>query len=232
MSTKLASIGGLAMTSRPLPSDAGIAIGPILFIIAVLGILASAIAAGSGSFTTNTTGESNRTKAAALIEVGQNLKVGFERLTGSGVVRFDTAASTVNIDPDDTTAPEDLFSPMGGGILAPAISLANDPSTDVWYYPLVNIPKIGTGNTGANGGNQLAVLEVEAGVCDDVNLKIAGLPATPPAEDLGNFSVATLIPAANSADWPAELQGKPTGCVDNNNATTAGYYFYQVIGVR
>src|SRR5580658_2534770 len=60
--------------------DAGIAIGPILFIIAILGILAAAIAAGSGSFTSGTTAESSKTKAAALIQIGENLKIGMDRL--------------------------------------------------------------------------------------------------------------------------------------------------------
>ena len=43
---------------RRLSPNAGIAIGPILFIIAILAILAAAIAAGSGSFTAGTTSES------------------------------------------------------------------------------------------------------------------------------------------------------------------------------
>jgi len=37
---------------RRLASDSGIAIGPILFVIALLGILAAVISAGSGSFST------------------------------------------------------------------------------------------------------------------------------------------------------------------------------------
>ena len=61
-------------------ADAGIAIGPILFIIAILGILAAAIAAGSGSFTSGTQNEGNSTKASALIQIGENLKVGMDRI--------------------------------------------------------------------------------------------------------------------------------------------------------
>src|ERR1700728_5210589 len=62
-------IGMRRLEARRLASDAGIAIGPILFIIALLGILAAAIAAGSGSFTSSTTNESDETKAAALINI-------------------------------------------------------------------------------------------------------------------------------------------------------------------
>src|SRR6185312_2545386 len=39
---------------RRFPANAGIAIGPILFIIALLGILAAVIAAGTGDFGTAT----------------------------------------------------------------------------------------------------------------------------------------------------------------------------------
>jgi hypothetical protein len=50
---------------RRLHSEAGIALGPILFIIAVLAIIAGAIAAGAGGFTANTNTES----ANAMAEV-------------------------------------------------------------------------------------------------------------------------------------------------------------------
>ena len=86
---------------RRLAPKAGIAIGPILFIIAVLGLLASVIVAGSGGFTAGTTGESNRSKAAALIDIGQILKIGFERILGNGI-EFDN----VIIDPTLTTRPD------------------------------------------------------------------------------------------------------------------------------
>lgn len=107
---------------RHFRRDDGIAIGPILFIIAVLGILASAIAAGSGSFTSSTTGESHRAKAAALIDIGQTLKIGFDRLMGNG-----TAFSDVVIDPEKTSDFEDLFSPIGGGVSAPSVTMAQNP---------------------------------------------------------------------------------------------------------
>ena len=71
------------MTKR-MGATAGIAIGPILFIIAILAILAAAIAAGSGSFTSGTTSESAKTKASALIQIGENLKVGMDRLIMEG----------------------------------------------------------------------------------------------------------------------------------------------------
>lgn len=207
-------------------ADAGIAIGPILFVIAVLGILAAAIAAGSGSFTAGSTAENNRTKAAAMIEIGQNLKIGWERITGSAEVDFDL----VNINVNNTSAENDLFSPLGGGITAPSVTLANQPSVDRWHYPLGNFVGLGTGNN----PNQWAILKVSQGVCTEVNSKANGMSATPTAKDVGNIEVddATVADSYIVDNWPAELNGKPLGCVNNTNDTSEGHYFYQIIGIR
>ena len=206
-----------------LPQNAGIAIGPILFIIAVLGILASAIAAGSGSFTTGTTGESNRAKATALIDIGQNLKIGHDRIQGNG----ETTVASVVIDPAQTTAATHLFSPIGGGITAPSTTMALAPLTDEWAYPLIVIPGIGT-----SAGQRVALLPVSVGVCDEINLKTIALAAgTAHAEaaDIGDFTAASIDAAAT---WPASFTGKMVGCVENENAASAGFYFYQVIGIQ
>jgi hypothetical protein len=58
------------MTPRTLNSQHGIALGPILFIIAILAILAAAIAAGVGSFTANTSAESDKAMAEVIINSG------------------------------------------------------------------------------------------------------------------------------------------------------------------
>lgn len=214
------------MQSRPLASDAGIAIGPILFIIAVLGILAAAIAAGSGSFTTSTSSEGNRAKAAALIDIGQTLKIGFDRIIGNG-----TAFTSVIIDPDETTNDYDLFSPTGGGVGAPARTLAEAPGTDEWHYPYTAIPKL----CSMSHPCRLAVIKVSPDVCDVINQRTANLAAGYASGfnvDQGDFA-STSTSAHNASNWPAELQGKPIGCVYNSNTNTlsAGTFFYQVLGL-
>ena len=55
------------MTPRTLNNQQGIALGPILFIIAILAILAGAIAAGSSSFTANTNAESAKAMAGVIV---------------------------------------------------------------------------------------------------------------------------------------------------------------------
>src|ERR1700722_17739062 len=93
-------------------NDAGIAIGPILFIIAILAILAAAIAAGSGSFSAPTSSESAKTKASAMIQVGDTLKIGMDRMTMENSIGW----GGWNINTNDTSNTNDLFSPTGGGI--------------------------------------------------------------------------------------------------------------------
>jgi len=215
-----------------LAADVGIAIGPILFIIAVLGILAAAIAAGSGSFTSSTTNESNRTKAAAMIEIGQNLKVGFDRILGDG----SSTVTDIVINAANTSGSTDLFSPIGGGIAAPSVTMAAAPASDVWRYPLVAIPNMGTAS-----GCKLAMLRVTAGTCDEINSKTNAITITSTpgatagaAVDFGDITVATLLDATGAGDWPATMAGKPSGCVNISNAAVApaGYYFYQVLGIQ
>ncbi len=214
-----------------LGADAGIAIGPILFIIAVLGILAAAIAAGSGSFTTGTSSESNRAKASALIDIGQNLKIGFDRIVGNGI-----AFGSVVINPANTDDENDLFSPTGGGIGAPSVTMAATPTSDEWHYPLIAIPRIGT-----TSGSRVAVLRVgepgSAGVCDEINSKANALTAGDTHDDPIDAGIdlgsAALISVA-ATEWLDELEGHPTGCVETTNSTTipAGFYFYQVLGIQ
>jgi len=214
--------------------DAGIAIGPILFIIAVLGILATAIAAGSGSFTTSTTGESSRTKASAMIDIGQNLKVGVDRVMARGAGGEGTSLLNVIIDEDHTDGDSDLFSPTGGGIAPPSVALARDPANNVWHYPLAQIPGIGTSH-----GSRLAVLEVSEAVCDEINTKLYGFAEGKAAgdhADLGAWEGAISYVtggkiALTYTNWPvADFKGKATGCLENDNGTPA-FYFYQVIGI-
>lgn len=48
----------------------GIAIGPILFVIAILAVLVGAISSGSGGFGSDTSVERARANAAAIVAIG------------------------------------------------------------------------------------------------------------------------------------------------------------------
>ena len=214
--------------TRKLPHNAGIAIGPILFIIAILAILAAAIAAGSGSFTASTSTEGDITKASALIQIGENLKVGMDRIIMGGQVDI----TNVVINAGNTSNTVDLFSPAGGGISAPSDSLANTPGTDHWHY--MTGPILGFGTT---ANETLAVLRVTLGVCQQLNAKANGSAAnaTPAAADVGAWTAdGTLTSTQGTTNWPAGLSGKPVGCINNTNGSPGSptYYFYQVLFVQ
>ncbi len=173
-------------------AEAGIAIGPILFIIAILAILAAAIAAGSGNFTAGTTNESNRTKSAALIQIGENLKTGMDRL----VMENEVAFSAVDTNVANTSGNNELFSPTGGGITPPSYSLANNPSNDGTaahgeQYLVFPARRNSWASGYTTASELIAVLAVSQGVCDEVNSKANSMP-TPAGADLGyDFSTAT-----------------------------------------
>ena len=216
--------------SNRLNANAGIAIGPILFIIAILAILAAAIAAGSGSFTTGTTTESNRTKSSALVQIGENIKVGMDRITLEGGI--DPVLVDTNVS--NTSLNNQLFSPVGGGIAPPSTSMSNIPGTDIWYFVDAPIKGIGTGAS----NDIFAVLRVAPGVCAEVNNRAVANNNVPAVADLGNFAAGTITGGTSTptyTNWPSsgpDLVGVPVGCVANNNAGSVGDYFYEVLAVQ
>ncbi len=225
------------MTRLRLDTSAGIALGPILFIIAILAILAAAIAAGGGSFNGAAGGEGNKTKASAIIQIGENLHIGMDRLTMENGIAYNGWTTS----PINTSATNDLFSATGGGVLAPSTTMAGNPTGDAWYYPQVGIPNIGTYSSNTSNTVQIAVLNVSQGVYAEINYRANGTSNAPVAKALGNFATTasqaqgTLAANANT-NWPAtadgiNLAGKPVGCVNNSNTGTgaAGYFFYQVL---
>jgi hypothetical protein len=205
-------------------ADAGIAIGPILFIIAILGILAAAIAAGSGSFTAGTSTESNNTKAAALIQIAENLHVGMDRITMEGNIPI----ANVVINVSETNDSLDLFSPSGGGIAPPSTTLANTPGTDVWHFPTAILPGIGTAT-----GSIVAMLNVPSGVCDAVNAKAIGgnQGANYDSAAIGDPTSSNLGDLTGNGKWPTGFAGNMIGCIANSS-NTGGYWFYQVIAIQ
>lgn len=198
-------------------TQAGIAIGPILFVVAILAILATAIAAGSSTFATSSGQETNRVNAASMIQIGQNLKMGVDRITALG-----TAIANVDINASNTTGNSAIFSPTGGGLVPPSTSLSNSGS-DAWIYTWADAANIGS--SGTTGRERVALLKVTQGVCDQINSQ-TGNGSTPSAADYGNFSNTVNLTA-----WPTGLEGKMVGCF-NSNGGTAGYYFYQILAVQ
>ena len=231
-------------TKNSYPLNAGIALGPILFIIAILAVLAAAIAAGSGSFNASTGSEGNKAKASALIQIGSNLKVGMDRLTMENQVAY----NGWTINSSNTSNTVDLYSPSGGGISAPSIGMAGNPGTpggnngDVWYYPQTAIPQIGSYSGNSQNTSQIAVLNVSAGVCAEINSRANGQNIAPNPLNVGNFATAASsgnIASVTSLNWPSinnatslNLYGRAVGCINNNATGSIGYFFYQVLYIQ
>jgi FlaG/FlaF family flagellin (archaellin) len=62
----------------------GIVIGPILFIIAIIGVLAAAIAAGTGGFSGSSSTASAKVMASAIVDSGQQIKTAVDFVLANG----------------------------------------------------------------------------------------------------------------------------------------------------
>jgi hypothetical protein len=97
-------------------SQSGIAIGPILFIIAVIAILAAAIAASDGSFTAGTSTESSTSSAQALIQYADQLKAAVQFVT----MQNNCADIQLKFQGNNSNAPSDhscdIFNVNGGNM--------------------------------------------------------------------------------------------------------------------
>jgi hypothetical protein len=203
------------MPLRHFNNRSGIAIGPILFVVAILAILATAIAAGSSTFATSSSQETNRVNASSMIQLGQNLKMGVDRMVALG-----TAIANVDINDANTTGNVAIFSPTGGGLVPPSKALSNSGS-DAWIYTWGAVTNMGTSSL-----ERIAVLKVTSGVCSSTNTLLSNTAAA--AADLGAISNTV-----NFTAWPATHAAKMVGCVDNStNTTVPGYFFYQVLSVQ
>lgn len=115
-------------------AEAGIAIGPILFIIAVLAVLAAAIAASSNNFTGSTNATSNKVIASTIIQQLSDLDTAVQKIEANGYshnqISFYTPLSDLNRGADGTdfssiyqnpactTDACKVFMPNGGGTVA------------------------------------------------------------------------------------------------------------------
>ena len=214
-------------------SGAGVAIGPILFILAVLALLAAAIATSIEEPASASMVEGNRTKALALMRIGENLKFGMDRIVlGNGL-----SPTAVDTNVSDTASSNQLFSPTGGGIAPPSTSMANNPLVDKWYCPQGPIAGFGVGGASKT---VLAVLPISLDVCAEINNKSVGAAVVPVGAALGDFAASPGVVSAPFAQWPTtpKLVSVSMGCVNNTSVTvsasgpTSPYFFYQVLAIQ
>ena len=137
------------MELRTLNNQDGIALAPILFIIAILAILAAVIAAGTGGFTANTNTENAKAMAEVVVQSCQAYQDAINLVLGNGcnetMVDYSPPAyptgSTSAWQHGDYTGGNGtnragngqcaLYDPRGGGLIfkpLPAAALVSNPT--------------------------------------------------------------------------------------------------------
>ena len=191
------------MELRTLNNQHGIALGPILFIIAILAIIAAAIAAGGGSFTASTNTDSAKVLAQAIVDYADQVKTGVNVVNANGCGDLSTSTNQINFtninlntnDYLNLYSPSDgscnVFSQAGGGImphLVPQAALdgAHLGYTDYGNYAIYkNVALLNTGqpdngsNNGAGIDLVLAVPYLSTAVCQQIDAILSGTTTIP-----------------------------------------------------
>lgn len=240
---------------KSLRHQSGIAIAPILFIVALLAVLATAIAAGSGTFSSGSEQESARTLASTIITIGQQYQAAVQRLMAMGCgkdqISFDAPGLPSSIA--NPRAPADghcsIYGPQGGGLVMNRLPDAaiNDPTDDysqgylalvaAWKgYPyVIGVAKI-TGFGTAQSEIILLIHGLKSGVCSAINsvLKRNSTSArvyTP--EKLGPYQMRDH----NQVWCDTHNYGASFGCNEypsglGGNDEGHMYYFYAILLVQ
>ena len=222
---------------------AGIAIGPILFVVAILAVLVAALAA-SGGFNGSTQTERDRVKASTVIEQGANFKAGFERLYGGALDVNEIILSTTYTDPNRDKA---LFSHAGGGLVQQSPAEGTVPTSGVTNWRFVAGANLSGIGIAAENDFTVVIGIKTANICKALNEIIFGKGAAA-ATTLPDASGATIV--LNNADGCADttVDTATSGCAVSANrfdisATAAvngysqacvddgagNYYYYQLL---
>lgn len=208
---------------------AGIAIGPILFVVAILAVLVGAIAAGSGGFGSSTADEAARVRASTIIQQAVTIKGAFDRIIVNGSTPAQVIVSESPATPNSLVA---LYGTAGGGI-----TVQNPPRDAVvagatWRFVI----DAGLSNIGAAGNNDvITLLQVSLPTCNALNDLIFGRGqyAAPPAITAPDVVAAVVaagdnpIPTSNNftGTMPAAASGRTSACL----AEGANYWYYQLL---
>jgi hypothetical protein len=238
----------------------GIAIGPILYIVAILAVLVSAIAAGSGAFNGDTSAVKAKAQASAILGYVNELQIGVDRVLSRCP---DTEISLANsVDSgyvENPLAPADkschVFDVNGGGVLfkePPAdVDLTGVPQELRHYFINANVRVYGSGNmpsdTGGNSGRDLII--ILPGIKRELCLKINDMVDV--SMESGDAPNGGGIQAMKESDYWSSLssgwtvvcgsgsnQGKPHCCIKVSNNTPdpqipiGSYVFFHVLHVR
>lgn len=224
----------LAITSsarQRLTKNDGIAIGPILFVIAIIAVLATAIAAGTGSFSSDTQREADSTQADVLLGWINTVQIAVGRAVALGtpwtslsfgspaLVRIGGVTGSPYVDnPNCTTPTCKIFGANGGAVvyrvfteagIDDATALANGfnaTSNKMGWTATYLVNAAGIGSNGAVPSLVMLVYGLRLGVCDVINARI------------GNPYVAangTRVPFADTSQGTCSNCDTSTQCMTN-----------------
>ena len=222
----------------------GIVIGPILFVVAILAVLAAAIAAGSGVFSGDTSAVKAKAQAAAILEYANEVKMAVDRVRGHGCSDTEVSFETSITGYPNPNAPSDkschVFDVNGGGIIL------KKPQPD-WLDPVQNGPDSGIftffgGNSVKGFGgplNQVYTMELifrfhnlKDDICRKLN-ELVGIDGIP--DNVASYSPGGYFTGAYGAAGQigaAGLEGHMAGCFHSSTAGLNHNVFYQVLIVR
>jgi len=225
--------------------QSGIAIGPILFVVAILAVLASAIAAGSGAFNSDTSAVSAKAQASAILEYANEVKMAVDRVLGHGCT--DTQISFENPlygNYTNPNAPGDkschVFDPNGGGIILKKPHLDwLDPAQHGSFHGYFNFSG-GNSVIGFGGPlNQAYTTELififhnlKDDICRKVNelVGIDGIPDNGVNYSYSNYFIGVYW--ASGQIRAAGLEGHMAGCFYSSTNGLNHNVFYQVLIAR
>lgn len=183
------------MCASRIQRQRGIAIGPILFVIAILAVLAAAISASMGSFSGNSDTERARTYAGTIVNYAATLRAAVSRVMAMGCTDTQINFNNLVVGGYSTPgAPADkhcnLFDVAGAGLLWPSLpaeALDGTHTTEYDYgnYAVYDETSIQGSGIVASGGNNGAGIDLvlmapflSKAACDQVN-KLLGYSDTP-----------------------------------------------------
>lgn len=155
----------------------GIAIGPILFVVALLAILATAISAGTGVFNGDTSAVKAKAQASAILEYANEVKMAVDRVRGHGCSNMEVSFENPIVSGyTNSNAPSDkschVFDVNGGGTVwkKPPDNVSGH-NEGYFYTGDYNF----TGNLPSGGGEQpnndlvMFLLDINENVCAEIN---------------------------------------------------------------
>jgi hypothetical protein len=219
-------------------SSSGIAIAPILFVIALLAILATAIAAASSTFSSGSGQETARVAASTMLDLCTQHRTAVSRVMALGCTENQISfENSIVSGYTNGSAPSDqhchIFHPQGGGLVyrpLPAeyawrstgdMSLVYKPGEMFDRFAADNrIPSLGSDADYA--GNELiyAVINIRGDICDQINsqLKNPDKSTMFAGPNTSHFVGVFQWPYVGTVPFPTSTSGKMAMC-------TEGYYY-------